>query len=183
MRLVSIMSLQEKIAQMLLVGIAGTTEDNLQSGGKELLQMGVNVFLRETRHKYGGDPGERECCNIEAALQLSHLTSYMRSLSQTLPPFIAIQAEGGLVRRLETENGFDLPMCSPLEMGTQPDECVREIAGQIGLTCMQVGINFNLAPSVDLFHDGSFMANDKRIFIKMVKLFVKRLMLFYLVWQ
>ena len=92
--------------------------------------------------KDGGD------MNVISPQQLKRLT---RTLREAAPgPFlIAVDQEGGGVRRLRPERGFsDLP--SAAEMGRGTPEQTRRTAAALGRELRELGINVDFAPVADV---------------------------------
>lgn len=107
---------------------------------------GVILFARDIE--------TRKVRNIVSPEQLSALTAQLGAAGQSgpcAPAWIAVDQEGGKVRRLSSHNGFrDWP--SALEMGRHPSQQTWETALNMGLMLVGMGINLNFAPSLDL-HD------------------------------
>lgn len=131
---------------MLLVGVRGLRlEDN--AAFRELVcglkVGGLILFDRE-----GAAPGR----NIRSQEQLSRLTSQLQELARRCgdaPLLIAADVEGGRVSRLNPASGY-IRLRSPAELGrSEALESYRE-ALLIGSMLAQSGINWNLAPVVDL---------------------------------
>jgi beta-N-acetylhexosaminidase len=136
------------LGDLLLVGFRGTALD----GNEELRSLlcetragGVILFER--------DVATRTPRNIESALQVAQLTSDMQALARRCagrPLLIAADAEGGQVMRLSARLGY-LPSPSPQELGAQGDLAQTELeARRMGATLRNAGINWNLAPVVDV---------------------------------
>lgn len=140
-------SLERQAARMLLVGVRGLRlEDN--EAFRELVcglkVGGLILFDRE-----GTAPGR----NIRSQEQLSTLTARLQELARRCgdaPLLIAADVEGGRVSRLNPTSGY-IRIRSPAELGRSGDELesYRE-ALLIGSMLAQSGINWNLAPVVDL---------------------------------
>ncbi len=85
--------------------------------------------------------------NIESPEQLRSLCAAIHSLPSR--PLIFVDQEGGLVRRLKPERGFrDLP--SPAEVAGLGDVEARDVVTASFAEMKELGIDFNLAPVVDL---------------------------------
>ncbi len=88
--------------------------------------------------------------NITSPAQVKTLTRSLQQQASSSPLLIAIDQEGGMVRRLKTEAGFPKTE-SPEVMGRADDPTLTAIqASCTAATLKHLGINFNLAPSVDL---------------------------------
>lgn len=124
--------IRRRVGQMFIVGFEGksVTEDL-----KKLIQDyyigGIILFER----------------NIESPKQIAELTNEIQSLSKT-PFFVAIDQEGGKVRRLHppfTQFG-DAPTFAKANSPKLTFEAYQAMA----IEMRAVGINYNLAPVVDL---------------------------------
>jgi beta-N-acetylhexosaminidase len=88
--------------------------------------------------------------NIVSPDQLSALSGAMRERAGDRPFLIAVDQEGGAVARLGPDDGFPATP-SEADLGRQDDPAVAQQTGAAtGKTLARMGINFNLAPVVDL---------------------------------
>ncbi|MDQ3249822.1 MAG: glycoside hydrolase family 3 protein [Chloroflexota bacterium] len=140
-----IVSLAHKIGQMLMVGFRGLTVDANSPIVQDIRNHhlgGVVLFDYDV-------PTARFERNIASPAQLKALTTALQSFAAT-GLLIATDQEGGLVNRLREGYGFP-PTVSHQMLGTLNDPAVtREQAGAMARTLSGMGINFNLAPVVDL---------------------------------
>lgn len=138
-------TLEQKIAQMLLVGFRGTELDESNYIVRDIRDYrigGVILFDRDSMLKTYGR-------NITAPAQLQALTDSLRSLSAT-PLFMAVDQEGGNVCRLKERYGFP-PTVTAQYLGTLNNPAItRMYADSIGNTLAVNGLNMNFAPVVDL---------------------------------
>lgn len=132
--------LAPQLGQLLLVGFAGAELAPDSRPVRLLCQArigGVVLFAR----------------NIVDAAQLARLTASLRERAQTCtgrPLFVAIDAEGGRVMRLGPAAGYTETL-SAADLGQANDLAVTELeARRIGARLRQAGINWNLAPVVDV---------------------------------
>ncbi len=87
--------------------------------------------------------------NIKSPAQLRRLTAQLRQEAPTVP-LIAVDQEGGRVRRLKEKDGF-APSMSAARLGCQKTVTLtRRQARIMAEDLAGCGINFNLAPVVDL---------------------------------
>lgn len=87
--------------------------------------------------------------NISGPAQVKSLTESLQQYAAH-PLLIAIDQEGGRVRRLKTDTGFP-ETASAQAMGSADDLILTSIhASCVANTLKTLGINMNLAPSVDL---------------------------------
>jgi beta-N-acetylhexosaminidase len=103
--------------------------------------------------------------NIVNPAQVKNLTSSLQDCSPT-PLLIAIDQEGGIVKRLKPEAGFP-ETASAWELGKQDDSTRTALhAACTAQTLHKLGINYNLAPVVDLniFPDNPVIGKIKRSF-------------------
>ena len=138
-------SLEQKAAQMLMVGFrdtAITAESEVAQWLRNYQIGGVILFEYDS-------PTKSRPRNITSKQQLKTLVDNLKHLSPT-PLFIAVDEEGGNVSRLKTRYGFE-PTVTPEYLGTLDNEdSTRFYASRIAQTCHCLGINVNLAPSVDV---------------------------------
>lgn len=138
-------TLEEKAGQLLLVGFRGRT---LEEAGPILRDIrashlgGVILFSRDVAL----GSGER---NIASPAQVRELTAGLQAAA-AVPLFIAADQEGGRVARLNPKYGFPGTLSAQF-LGTQNDLALtRAEADKTAATLAAAGVNFNLAPVVDL---------------------------------
>lgn len=139
-------TLERKVGQMLLVGFRGTE-----------LEPDHWVLRAIERYALGGvvlysvdvPTGERPR-NISDPQQLRRLTARLHAAAGELPLFVAVDQEGGRVRRLgDAFSPASRP--SAAQLGAANDEAAtRAFSASIGQTLAAAGINMNFAPVVDL---------------------------------
>ena len=87
--------------------------------------------------------------NFSSPADLRCLTTELRQQAAG-PLLIAVDQEGGKVRRLKEKNGFPATR-SAAELGKEPPACSTSLAAAaMAATLAEYGINFNLAPVADL---------------------------------
>lgn len=138
-------SLDERLGQMLMVGFRGTNVADDHFILRDLRQHhlgGVILFDYDLESRKHGR-------NIASPRQLRELTERLRRAARK-PLLIAIDQEGGRVNRLSPRYGFPATL-SHEELGRldNPAETTRRAAA-LARTLREAGINFNLAPVVDL---------------------------------
>jgi beta-N-acetylhexosaminidase len=136
------------VAELLLVGFRGTEVE----GNAEVRRLVCNV-------KVGGiilfelDTATGQPRNMVNPQQIAKLTGDLQDLARRCarrPLFIAADAEGGRVNRLSPRIGYP-PSLSAAEMGQSGDFAATEAeARRIAVTLREAGINWNLAPVVDV---------------------------------
>lgn len=139
------MHIEDKIGQLFLLGFQGYTIDATHPVADDIRHRnlgGVILFDRALAHK-------RDSNNILSASQVKALTTTLQEFADT-PLLIAMDQEGGKVRRLKPELGFPAT-ASAGELGQKNDRTLTAIhALATADTLQSVGINLNLAPVVDL---------------------------------
>ncbi|MCF7806219.1 MAG: beta-N-acetylhexosaminidase [Simkaniaceae bacterium] len=133
------LTLEEKIGQLLLVHFNG---EKANDDAKMLIQdvkVGGIIYYNWANGLHSPDQ----------VFQLTHDLQALNSQTECLIPlFIAVDQEGGLVARLT--QGFTLfPGNRALGMTNEP-QLAEEAAYAMGQELKAVGINFNLAPVVDV---------------------------------
>lgn len=143
-------SLREKIGQLLLLGFRGRTAADTALIVRDLRDHHVgSVILFDldmTSTIDSGTPGKR---NIESPDQVRALVAHLQAHART-PLLVSIDQEGGRVNRLKPAYGFPESI-SHEELGARDDLAfTREQAAATARTLASLGINWNLAPVVDL---------------------------------
>ncbi len=152
------------MGQLLLAGFRGTAVERNQE---------VDALLCEVRV---GGIVLFEGANIESPAQLAALTADLQQRARACmgrPLLIAVDAEGGSVMRLSPRAGW-APTLSHQELGETNDVALTELeARRIGGMLRDAGINWNLAPVVDVGYNPanplivglgrSFAANPARV--------------------
>ena len=127
--------LEEKIGQMLFVGFHGTTAPpHILEWLKEGKIGGVILFAR----------------NIQTPEQVEALTKSLHTAAKH-PILIAIDQEGGTVARLRA--GYtESP--GAMALGAADDPILTErVSGVLATELRALGINWNLAPAIDITHN------------------------------
>lgn len=139
-------ALRARVGQLLLVGFRGARPAEcapIARAIREQLIGGVILFDQEM-----ADPATRRR-NIESPAQVRELTAFLQAQA-SVPLLIAVDQEGGRVNRLKPEYGFPESV-SHEELGQRNDLAeTHRRAAETARTLASVGINFNLAPVVDL---------------------------------
>ncbi len=138
------LSLRDAIGQMLLVGFRGVALDADSRAMLSAVKPGGVILF-----DFDGPSGGAEDRNITGPEQLSALTAELQAAS-AIPLFIAIDAEGGYVNRLRTRYGFPLVVPSAQTLGEGTPEDTAAIAAELARELSAYGINWNLAPVVDV---------------------------------
>jgi beta-N-acetylhexosaminidase len=85
--------------------------------------------------------------NVESPAQLRALCAELHALPSR--PLVFVDQEGGRVRRLKQERGF-APLPSARELAALPEAEARAVAAQSFAEMRALGIDYDLAPVVDL---------------------------------
>lgn len=127
---------------MFMIGFSGTTVDDdhwIVRAIREDHLGGVILFDRNV---------DGSVQNIHSPLQLRELTSALQRYA-SVPLLISVDQEGGQVCRLKERDGFAATITA--KMFSQTDRQQAEaLARDLAETLAGAGINFNLAPVVDL---------------------------------
>lgn len=134
-------SLEQMLSAMLMLGFRGATlKDNEPFANMIKAGKIGNVIL------FDRDVTEGTQRNINSPDQLRNLTAELR---QAGVKFIAVDQEGGQVRRLKPQKGFfDLPSAQAMGQGNL--NTTYETADQLGQELKSLGINLDFAPVVDV---------------------------------
>jgi beta-N-acetylhexosaminidase len=138
-KLVSGMSLEQKLGQLLLVEYIG--QDYQDSGLQEMIsQQFVGGFMyQESNHNF--DPPYNQTSKV--------LTFSQQAMQDArLPLLIATDQEGGLVNRLRTFHG-DLPSAEEIAASGDPQMALQQ-GTQAAKWLRELGMNADLAPVVDV---------------------------------
>ncbi len=139
------MNLKTIIGQLFIIGFHGdkvTGNSPIVRDIKEHNLGGVILFDRFLAAK-------KQENNIISADQVTELTRELQQQS-TSPLLISVDQEGGMVNRFKRERGFsETPSAETLGNSINTDTTVKA-AAQTAELLEKLGINFNLAPVVDL---------------------------------
>lgn len=129
------MTLEEKIGQIMLIGIKEKTLSSKTMDHLKKINPGGIVF-------YGR--------NVRDASEIPPLISKIKSIfrNNTLPLFFATDQEGGIVHRIEGE--YHKPPSAPAIGAVNSAKLAREIGLAVGTALRDLGINVNLAPVLDV---------------------------------
>ncbi|HEY3186409.1 MAG TPA: glycoside hydrolase family 3 N-terminal domain-containing protein, partial [Solirubrobacteraceae bacterium] len=136
------------VAELLLVGFRGTAVEGNDEIRRLVCHVKVGGVILFERDVVSGEPR-----NLVSPEQVATLTADLQALARQCarrPLFIAADAEGGQVMRLSTRLGYP-PSLSASEMGQSGDVAATEAeARRVAITLREAGINWNLAPVVDV---------------------------------
>ncbi len=139
-------TLDEKIGSMLMVGFMGTTAYKNSQICKDIRNYnlaGVILFdANPVNHK--------KAKNISSKNQVAKLTQQLQACSKDGKLLISVDQEGGRVQRLKSKYGFYGKFPKAKDVIGMSDAKVSRYYSDMGAELMSVGINYNLAPDVDL---------------------------------
>lgn len=137
--LVSQMSLEEKVAQLMFVGFAGEELPERYAAWIERTGLGgIILFTRNVK-------GQEQVRALNAAAQAAARRSRLG-----VPLAISIDQEGGTVVRMSEGAGFT-HMPGNMALGAADDETLTYRAARLmGVEMRSVGVNWNLAPVLDV---------------------------------
>ena len=129
--------LRKKIGQMIILGFSGDSAETMDATARliETGAIGGVIYFKS---------------NVGSLEDVRRMNERFRSASPGLPPFIAVDQEGGLVQRLTEAMGFpDTPSAAKIAATMRPAgaETVYERMAQ-GLAAL--GFNLNFGPVVDV---------------------------------
>jgi len=139
-------TLDEKIGSMLMVGFMGTSAPKNSQICKDIKTYnlaGVILFdVNPVNHA--------QAKNIATKSQVAKLTQELQACSKNGKLLIAVDQEGGKVQRLKSQYGFYGKFPKAKDASKMSDARVFQQYNEMGAELNSVGINYNLAPDVDL---------------------------------
>ena len=99
--------------------------------------------------------------NIQSRAQVRELVTAVKGASE-IPVLVTVDAEGGFYHRLKEKYGFE-PAIPAAEMGERNDlGFTHSAAGAIASMLVEVGIDMNLAPVLDLLNPTNLTISARR---------------------
>lgn len=152
--IINSMTLEEKSSQLFIFTIP---DQNLSKETKqklEKLRPGGIVYLGE---------------NISSKKQVEQLSYDIHNTNMQIPYFIAIDQEGGWVKRVSWDytDGH-------LKWAEKTNEEICSLAKQRSKTLAEIGVNINLAPVVDLKNDDTTSFINNRVISKDTKVITQK---------
>jgi beta-N-acetylhexosaminidase len=139
-------TLDEKIGSMLMVGFMGTSAPKNSQICQDIQNYNLaGVILFDMNPVNHSQPK-----NIATKYQVTKLTKELQACSKDGKLLISVDQEGGKVQRLKRKYGFYGKFPKAKDVVKLSDKKVREHYEKMGAELMSVGINYNLAPDVDL---------------------------------
>lgn len=149
-KLVANMSDADKVGQLLMIGIHGTTlNDDAKFMLNEYRVGGIILFDRNMESKY----------QVKTLITDINKTSKSTGLT---PLFLGIDQEGGAVARMD-DKLIKVPPAE--EVGKMPVEQASSLAKEVGTELKDLGFNINFAPVADLglTYGRSFSTNPDEV--------------------
>jgi len=139
-------SLDQKIGQMLMVGFHGTTADKNSQICQDIRRYHVGAVIL-----FDYNPVDKsKPKNIANKKQLKKLTSQLQKCSYDGKLLIAVDQEGGRVQRLKSKYGFFGKFPKASSVIRMDQRYIRSTYLKMAKELKSVGINYDLAPVVDL---------------------------------
>ena len=136
--------LEDAVGQMLLIGFPGAQLDEETVALLEDIAPGGVILFDYDLPSAGARPR-----NITSPEQLRALIAELQAQAKTAY-FIAIDVEGGLINRLKPKYGFSIDLPSHQTLGAGTAAGTRAAAAASAAELQELGINWNLAPVVDV---------------------------------
>ena len=144
--LLSEVSLEHKIGQMLMIGFHGTTAVSSSQICKDIKQYNVGAVIL-----FDFNPVDKtKPKNIATKTQLKKLTSELQACSSDGKLLIAVDQEGGKVQRLKSKYGFYGKFPKASDVIKMDQSKIKSTYTKMSAELKSVGINYDLAPVVDL---------------------------------
>ena len=139
-------SLEKMAGDMLMVGFHGTSAKADSQICKDIRRYNLaGVILFDFNPVDKSKPK-----NISTKAQLVKLTKELQACSGDHKLLIAVDQEGGRVQRLKSQYGFYGKFPKAVDVGKMPYKRVKETYSKMAGELKSVGINYDLAPVVDL---------------------------------
>ncbi len=137
---------EQKIGQMLMIGFYGTSAPKESQICKDIRQHHIGsviLFDYNTIDK-------RRPKNIVDKKQVLRLTRQLQACSSNGKLLIAVDQEGGRVQRLKSKYGFYGKFPKASDVAKMNRNQIKSIYEKMSAELKSVGINYDLAPVVDL---------------------------------
>lgn len=141
---------------MMLVGFRGLTAKSAEPTLRQIARGSIGgVILFDIDAETGGSR------NIESRAQITELVTALKHAGE-IAPLVTVDAEGGFFHRLKTRHGF-APAPPAMEVGERNDVAfARASAMVIAEMLVDVGIDMNLAPVVDVLDPANLAESRSR---------------------
>jgi len=139
-------SLEQKIGQMLMVGFHGTSAQKNSRICQDIRKYHIGAVIL-----FDYNPVDKsKPKNIANKRQLKKLTSQLQKCSYDGKLLIAVDQEGGKVQRLKSKYGFYGKFPKASDVARMDQKQIKKTYGKMAKELKSVGINYDLAPVVDL---------------------------------
>lgn len=143
------MTTEQKVGQLLLAGIEGTTAREDARYAIETVQVGGIILFRR---------------NIESCAQAAALVSGLRALNgDNIPLLISMDEEGGTVSRMPADEVVDLPSAARFG-STEDDSLALHLGEALAAECAAIGVNTDFAPVADIWSNPENTVIGKRAY-------------------
>jgi len=140
------LALEKRIGQMLMIGFHGTHAPKESQICKDIQHYNVgSVILFDYNPVDKNKPK-----NIATKKQLATLTKELQACSRDGKLLIAVDQEGGRVQRLKSKYGFYGKFPKASDVIKMDQSKIKETYTKMSQELKSVGINYDLAPVVDL---------------------------------
>ena len=139
-------NLEQLAGSMLMVGFFGTEAPPNSQICKDIKRYhlaGVILFDRDPTNP-------KRAKNISSKTQLKRLTRELKACSYDGKLLIAVDQEGGVVQRLKNKYGFFGKFPKAIDVPKKGQKYATEIYTKMAKELKQTGINYDLAPVIDL---------------------------------
>lgn len=143
---VQALSLEKKIGQMLMVGFHGTSAPANSQICKDIKKYNVGAVILFDMNPVNKSKPK----NIATKSQVKKLTKQLQSCSADGKLLIAVDQEGGKVQRLKSRYGFYGKFPKASDVIKMDQSKIKSTYIKMSKELKSVGINYNLAPVVDL---------------------------------
>ena len=139
-------SLDKKIGQMLMIGFHGTSAPKSSQICRDIRKFNIgSVILFDYNPVNKSKPK-----NISTKRQVKRLTAQLQECTHDKKLFIAVDQEGGRVQRLKRKYGFYGMFPKASDVANMNKTQIKSTYVKMSEELKSVGINYNLAPVVDL---------------------------------
>ncbi|KYJ85547.1 glycoside hydrolase family 3 protein [Sulfurovum riftiae] len=139
-------SLEQKIGQMLMVGFHGTSAEKGSRICQDIRKYHIGAVILFDYNPVNKSKPK----NIASRKQLKRLTSQLQKCSYDGKLLIAVDQEGGKVQRLKSKYGFFGKFPKASSVIRMDQRHIRSTYLKMAKELKSVGINYDLAPVVDL---------------------------------
>ena len=143
------MTTGQKVGQLLLAGIEGTTAGEDAVYAVQTVQVGGLILFRR---------------NIESCAQTAGLVSDLKALNEGyIPMLISADEEGGTVSRMPAGEVLDLPSASYFGKFEDPSLALQ-LGQALAAQCSALGVNTDFAPVADVWSNPDNTVIGKRAY-------------------